>query len=195
MHCQKETTKKIRAKEADYALQVKGNQKNLKGEIAAYFHKVRRDNPEKLAEQSDIDGEHGRVIERKYSLLPISDWLDGIDACTDIKSLVEVSRTHHQQDKESTEVSYYISSLEGDLEHLSQVIRNHWLIESHHWVLDVTFKEDEGLIYAEDGAKSMALFKLMWLNLIKAHPSKDSIAGKRQHAAWDDKFRAEILFG
>jgi predicted transposase YbfD/YdcC len=106
-----------------------------------------------------------------------------------------VSRTHHQQDKESTEVSYYISSLEGDLERLSQVIRNHWLIESHHWVLDVTFKEDEGLIYAEDGAKSMALFKLMWLNLIKAHPSKDSIAGKRQHAAWDDKFRAEILFG
>jgi len=87
MHCQKETTKKIRAKEADYALQVKGNQKNLKGEIAAYFHKVRRDNPEKLAEQSDIDGEHGRVIERKYSLLPISDWLDGIDACTDIKKL------------------------------------------------------------------------------------------------------------
>ncbi|MFT4781971.1 MAG: hypothetical protein ACI9SD_001662, partial [Pseudohongiellaceae bacterium] len=32
-------------------------------------------------------------------------------------------------------------------------------------------------------------------NLIKAHPLKDSVAGKMQRACWDAKFRAEILFG
>jgi len=62
-------------------------------------------------------------------------------------------------------------------------------------VLDVTFKEDESQIYAEDGAKNMALFRRTLLNLIKGHPLKDSMAGKMMRAGWDSKFRADILLG
>ncbi|MFQ3196973.1 MAG: hypothetical protein ACI8R9_001716 [Paraglaciecola sp.] len=40
----------------------------------------------------------------------------------------------------------------------------------------------------------MALFKRARLNLIKAHPLKDSDAGKMMRAGWDNKFRTEILF-
>ena len=61
--------------------------------------------------------------------------------------------------------------------------------------MDVTFREDESQIYAEDGVKNMALFRRELLNLIKAHPLKDSVAGKMMQAGWDSKFRAEILFG
>jgi len=195
MHCQKDTVKKIRAKQADYVLQVKNNQKHLHKEIAAYFHKVKRETPEQIIEQSDIDGEHGRIVARTYRLLPVSDWIEGIDNWCDVKSLLEVTRVHFKQGKTVKEVSYHISSFNHDIERASQVIRNHWQIESHHWILDVTFKEDESLIYTEDRAKNMALFKRMLLNLLKSHPLKDSMAGKRQRAAWDDQFRAEILFG
>jgi hypothetical protein len=62
-------------------------------------------------------------------------------------------------------------------------------------VLDVTFCEDESLIYAEDGAKHMALFRRALLNLIKAYPLKVTVAGKMMRAVWESKFRAEILFG
>jgi hypothetical protein len=62
-------------------------------------------------------------------------------------------------------------------------------------VLDVTFREDESLINAVDGAKNMALFRRAMLNLIKAHPLQDSVAGKMMRVGWDSKFRAEILFG
>jgi hypothetical protein len=62
-------------------------------------------------------------------------------------------------------------------------------------VVDVTFSEGESLIYAEDRAKNMALFRRALLNLIKAHPLKDSIAGKMMRAGWDRKFKAEIRFG
>jgi hypothetical protein len=62
-------------------------------------------------------------------------------------------------------------------------------------MLDVTFREDERQIYAEDGAKNMALFRCALLNLIKAHPLKGSGAGKMMRTGWDSKFRAEILFG
>jgi predicted transposase YbfD/YdcC len=75
-------------------------------------------------------------------------------------------------------------------------IRGHWAIEnSQHWVLDVTFREDESQIYADDGAINLATIRRNLLNLIKAHPLKDSVAGKMQRACWDAKFRAEILFG
>jgi hypothetical protein len=58
----------------------------------------------------------------------------------------------------------------------------------------VTFREDESHIYAEDGAKNIALFRRALLNLIKAHPLKASVAGKMKRAGWDSKFRADILF-
>ena len=50
-------------------------------------------------------------------------------------------------------------------------------------------------IKADDGSKNMALFRRTLLNLITAHPLKDSVAGKMMRAGWDSKFRAEILFG
>ena len=59
----------------------------------------------------------------------------------------------------------------------------------------MTFREDESQIYAEDGAKNIALFRRVLLNLIKAHSLKDSVAGKMMRAGWDSQFRAEILFG
>jgi hypothetical protein len=75
-------------------------------------------------------------------------------------------------------------------------IRRHWAIEnSQHWVLDVTFREDECQIYADDGARNLSTTRRKLLNLIKAHPLKDSVAGKMQRACWDAKFRSEVLFG
>ncbi|MFN3711536.1 MAG: ISAs1 family transposase, partial [Alishewanella aestuarii] len=141
----------------------------------------------------DVDGEHGRIVEREYRALPVSEWIKDIDSWQDIQSVIEVIRT---REGKTAEVSHYISSLATNVQELSRTIRHHWAIEnSQHWVLDVTFREDESQIYAEDGAKNLALFRRALLNLIKAHPMKDSVAGKRQRAYWDDKFRAEILFG
>jgi predicted transposase YbfD/YdcC len=92
--------------------------------------------------------------------------------------------------------SYYITSLKEDAKTVAGYIRGHWAIEnSQHWVLDVTFREDESQIYADDGAINLATIRRKLLNLIKAHPLKDSVAGKMQRACWDAKFRAEILFG
>lgn len=198
MHCQTETASLAQQKGADYMLQVKDNQKSLHEQIAGYFHKVKRDEPARiLANQiSDIDGEHGRIVNRQYTSLPIDKWITGIDKWAGAQHIVEVVRTHEIEDKENTtETSYYLTSLENNLTEMARVIRGHWQIESYHWVLDVTFKEDESLIYAEDGAKNMAIFKRMLINLLKAHPLKDSIRGKRHRSAWDDNFRAEVLFG
>ena len=46
MSCLGKVTDKIIKKGADYVLQLKANQALLLRETKAYFHKVRRDNPE-----------------------------------------------------------------------------------------------------------------------------------------------------
>jgi predicted transposase YbfD/YdcC len=198
MHCQTETAKVIREKNADYVLQVKNNQGNLKREIEAYFHKIRRDSPTLLEENHfyEIDKKHGRINERHYRLLPITNWFDETEKFKDSFAVVEVERTRTFKHKRQHEVSYYITSLKEDVESVGGYIRRHWAIEnSQHWVLDVVFKEDECNIYAEDGARSLGSIRRLLLNLVNAHPLKDSVAGKMQRACWDGNFRTEILFG
>jgi len=198
MHCQTETALGIREENADYSLQVKKNQGNLYKEIKAYFHKMYRDAPD-LVENNhfqEVDGEHGRINERHYRLLPITDWFDETKKLKDSFAVIEVKRTRLLKDKTEKETSYYITSLKDDVKIVAGYIRRHWAIEnSQHWILDVTFKEDECKIYAEDGARNLATIRRTLLNLVKAHPLKDSVAGKMQRACWDAKFRAEILFG
>jgi len=66
---------------------------------------------------------------------------------------------------------------------------------SQHWVQDVTFREDECSIHADDGARNLASMRRVLLNMVNQHPLKDSVAGKLQRASWDGDFRAGILFG
>lgn len=197
MHCQKETASIIIEKKADYVLQIKKNQGNLLKNVEAFLHKTARDEKEVYSKNrvEDLDGEHGRITKRVYRAVEASEWIDGITHWSGAKSIVEVTREQLSPSR-SIEKSYYLSSLNAsEIKKISTTIRNHWKIESMHWILDVTFREDESKIYQEDGAKNMALFRRMLTNLIKAHPFKDSVAAKRNRACWDDKFRAEILLG
>ncbi len=198
MPCQKETTALIREGKGDYVLQVKKNQGKLLAEIKAYFHKCYRETPELVKQNHfmELDGEHGRINERHYRLLPITDWFDKTADFQDSCAVIEVTRTRDIKDKISQETSYYITSLTSDVKDVAQYIRKHWSIEnSQHRVLDVTFREDDCKIYADDGAKNLATIRRKILNLVKSHSCKDSVAGKMQRASWDAKFRAEILFG
>ena len=198
MHCQTETAALAQRKGADYMLQVKDNQKNLKENMAAHFHKMRRDEPEHIKDNqfTELDGDHGRIVQRQYTVLAVNAWIAGIENWEGAKHIVEVVRTHQQEGQpDKAQTTYYLTSMGNNVQEIAKIIRGHWQIESYHWVLDVTFREDESLIYAEDGAKNMALFKRMLINLLKAHPLKDSIAGKRHRSAWDDDFRTQVLFG
>jgi predicted transposase YbfD/YdcC len=171
------------------------NQKCLLEETKAYFHKTRRESPSLIDNFNDVDGEHGRINERSYSVLKLSDWNSKAAEWTNAKAVVEVMRKRTIKGKESEEASYYLISLLSNTTEISGYIRNHWAIEnSQHWVLDVTFREDECQIYAGDGARNLCTFRRALFNLIKENPLDDSVAGKMQKACWDGEFRAEILF-
>ncbi len=59
-----------------------------------------------------------------------------------LKAIDMVVSRRREKESESTEVRYYLSSIK-DGNKFSEVVREHWGIESMHWLLDVTFNEDK----------------------------------------------------
>lgn len=198
MHCQKATVQKLRERSADYVIQIKANQKQFLHEIEAYFHKVERDSPEILQAHrfEELDKGHGRLEQRVYDSLAISDWLTQATDWSGLQRIIRVRRRVEFEHKVRDEVSYYLTSLTEETENIAQKIRRHWHIEnSQHWVLDVVFKEDDSRIRVGDAPQNMALFRRFALNLARSSSIRDSIKGKLKQASWNDQVRAQLLFG
>lgn len=198
MHCLKKVANAIDKKGGDYVLQVKGNQGKLSEEIKAYFHKTRRDDGALISANTltlTNDG-HGRIEQRQYVQLPVTNWLEQRKGWANLNSVVEVTRTRYLKGSESKETAYYISSLSVNLPNIAKAIRSHWAIEnSSHWVLDMTFREDESRIRRGDAPENIATFRRFAMNLARLSPIKDSMKGKLKQAAWSDDVREKLVFG
>ena len=67
----------------------------------------------------------------------------------------------------TTEVRYFISSLPLDIDEVARAIRSHWMVESYHWHLDVTFREDANHTTEKDAAYNLNIIKKMAINTLK----------------------------
>ncbi len=101
------------------------------------------------------------------------------------------------KDRIENETSYYISSIENNAKKIGSAIRTHWGIEnSLHWVLDVSFREDECRIRKDNAPENFAVLRHIALNMIKKETSrKKSIKSKRLRAGWDNEYLLKILTG
>jgi len=71
----------------------------------------------------------------------------------------------------------------------------HWSIENRlHWQLDVSFREDECRVYANNAAENLVVVRHIALNLLRSVKGlPGGIEAKRGQAAWSDRAREEIL--
>ena len=90
---------------------------------------------------------------------------------------------------------WYLSSFVGNPQGLAQAIRRHWSIEnSLHWVLDVTFREDDSRVRDPTAVRNFALLRKIAINLVSQDRStKASMRAKRKKAAWDDDYMLQLL--
>ncbi|MGL1887032.1 MAG: ISAs1 family transposase [Reichenbachiella sp.] len=192
MGCQKDIAEKIITKEADYVLMVKGNQKNLMQQIEATFENAVAESSSK---KHDIG--HGRIETRHCQATENLSLIKNKNDWTGLKSIVKIisERIDKRSGKSSLETRYYISSLPSQADRLNDVVRNHWKIENNlHWVLDVVFKEDNSLKKKGNSALNFNIIAKIALTLIdKDSSSKKSKVVKRQSAALDDNYRANLL--
>jgi predicted transposase YbfD/YdcC len=187
----------IRDAGADYLLAVKANQPTLRAEIASFFADA---DPAGLDSTTDVDKGHGRIEQRTVTVAREVDWLDG--DCRfpgelrlpGVAAIVRVASRAELKDQGRFETRYYVSSAALSAARAAEAVRSHWAIEnSLHWVLDVTFGDDQSRLRTGHGAKNMAVVRHFAINLVRAAKDKRSIKLRRKRAGWDPDFLATIL--
>jgi len=197
MGCQKEIAKKIRSGGGDYVLAVKDNQPKLHQAIEKFFTEALEDDFEQVSHHRHQTHEtgHGRVDERSYYLAKLPDDFAFKKQWTGIKAIgMAIRKTKKSDGTTSEDARYFIASRYLSGGRFAQSVRGHWAIEnSLHWVLDVTFNEDQSRARERHLADNLSWLRRFGISLLKQHPSKHSIKGKSQIAGWSNDFLMQVL--
>ena len=197
MGCQKEIAKKIIDAKGDYVLAVKDNQPKLHEAIKELFSDERQGELLKIPHRQHQTSQkgHGRIDDRCYVLAKIprnASWKDAWPGATAVGMAVRV--TEKSDGTTSGDVRYFITSCYLSGERFAQAVRGHWGIEnSLHWVLDVTFNEDQSRTRDRRMADNLSWLRRFAISLLKRHPSKHSIKGKSRIAGWNNEFLMQVL--
>ena len=198
MGCQKEIARKIVTKEADYVLALKGNQGSLSEDVELFFseQKTCKFRDIVTSRHQTLEKSHGRIETRTYTSIDAIDWLKERHAWAGLTSIVMVESIREIiGGKTEQETRFYISSLAADAERQGDAIRGHWGVESHHWVMDMVFRDDECRIRKANAPANFATIKHIASNLMRRAPGKQSMRLKRRLAAWDDAYLASLISG
>ena len=196
MGCQKAIARKVRERGGDYLLVVKDNQENLLADIRRAFMEADEKDFKGLEHDTFETRErgHGREEYRWYQVLHSTDGLRGAADWDGLTTIGMCYRERTVGGVKSEELRYFIGSRKASAKVYGQALRDHWGIENGlHWQLDVTFAEDGNRVTKRSAAENLALLRRLTLTLLKAHPSKLSMAKKRYAASLDAQFLEEIL--
>ena len=169
MGTQKEIAETIRKKRADYVLAVKGNQATLYEDLKLYFQdaEVQEEIKKKRGYSRIVEKAHGQIEKREYYQTEEIGWLQGKKEWKGIKSIGMEKKTLQDEKGEREEYRYYISSLKTEAESFRRAVRGHWSIESMHWHLDVTFREDANHTIDKQAAQNLNIIRKWSLSILK----------------------------
>ena len=198
--CQKEIAKQIIDQGADYVLALKANQGTLHSDAQTLFEDAQAIDFADCDYYKTVDKGHGRIEIRECWVTAHPEYLAALhkpEQWTGLQTALMVRAERRVGEKCETETRYFISSLPGNAKRLLNAVRGHWHIENRlHWVLDVTFREDDSRIRKGNAAQNMAVLRHMAINLLKQEQStKRSIRSKRLKAGWDEDYLVRILCG
>jgi predicted transposase YbfD/YdcC len=198
MGTQKAIAAQIVEQKADFVLALKGNQGTLHQAVIEHIDQLVEDDFAGIDVRQHTTSEtaHGREETRCYTHLPVPSDLPNKDQWKGLKSIGVAITACVRDGKETLEKRYYLSSLPVGVKRFARAVRGHWGIEnSCHWSLDMTFREDESRIRDRNLRENFAWLSRFLLSLLKQHPSKKSVVGKRRGCAWNDDFLLEVLTG
>ena len=185
----------------DYLFQVKGNQPKL---LEAFESELTLMKVEALAEQSGYyetnSVGHGRTEQRKYFVFePMGDLKRVYGHWEGVQKVCVAVRLYKSKDDEEFKygVRYYITSGDITPERFGEAVRGHWSIESvMHWSLDVSMREDDCKIYANNGAENLSTVRRAVLNVLKKDRSIDGgVKAKQKMAGYNEDYLTNVLAG
>ena len=147
MGCQKAIAQQIREQEGHYLLALKGNQSTLHDDVQLFIEsELKKKDSDAVFDYAESSNKgHGRIERRQAWVTDQIEWLrkrhpDWVD----LRSIGMIESERHVDDKTSIEHRFYIGSGPANAAELLEGTRRHWAIENElHWVLDVSFNEDQ----------------------------------------------------
>jgi predicted transposase YbfD/YdcC len=187
---------KIVTKKAGYVLAVKESRPKLLNAIKVFFANVNPDS-KRVSVFVETETSHGRTERREYRQATVPPDFFEAKRWAGLKTVGMVTRTRtNKKGETTTETRHYISSERRNGADFARYVRRHWDIEnSLHWVLDMTFREDESRVRDRNVADNLSWIRRFTITLLKRHPSKHSLVGKRRMAGWSFDFLMELILG
>lgn len=196
MGCQRAIAQKIIDKKADYVFGLKGNQGSLRDDVDLFIaeQKAKDFADTTITRAETIDADNGRIETRTSTVIHDVDWLRKRHGWPGLNAIAMVESTREIKGVIEKDTRIFITSLVMLAHLLGPVIRSHWAIEnSLHWVMDMTFRDDECRVRTNHAPANFTTIKHMAHNLLRRPASKDSFRLRRKVAGWDDEFLASLL--
>ena len=123
------------------------------------------------------------------------DALSGWPGLRTVLAVESIRSVNSAPTKVESEIRYFLTSCPDGPASLGKAIRSHWAIENTlHWVLDVTFREDDSRVRNRTAARNFALVHKIALNLVARDKSSQvSLRGRRKKAAWNNGYMLQII--
>lgn len=183
MGCQKEIAEQIIQGKGGYLLALKDNHPTLREEVGKHFEQLHSKKLPKSVRTCEVIEKRarGRSEERTYTMAPIPKQMTSCRQWAGLKTFLQATTVIEAKDKPTTiETRYFLSSLDvKEFDRAVSCVRRHWRIESAHWILDMSFKEDECRIRKDHGPENFAWLRRIALSLAKAHQKTLEKNGKK----------------
>ncbi len=178
MGCQRAIARKILDKKADHVLALKGNQGTLQEDVTLFIEEQRaRDFADcTISTHETVEGDHGRIETRRVTVIHQVAWLQKRHAWQGLRSLLVVGSTRELAIRTERETRCYLTSSPFVADCIGPATRQHRAIEnSLHWILDVTFHEDQSRIRTAHAPENILAVRHIAVNVAAPNKGKDSM--------------------
>lgn len=199
--CQTEIARKILDRGGDYLLAVKDNQEALANALREFFADGAAAGFGCLpvSRYQAVEKDHGRIETRQALWVSDLSWLDKKlrEHWPKLAGVGMIERQRNINGVISGEQAFYIGSkgITG-AESFATAARSHWGIENRlHWVLDVTFREDDCRVRKDHAPHNFAALRKFALALLRQDTQypKRSLRSRRKTADRLPDYRASLL--
>ena len=199
--CQTAIAQKILERGGDYLLAVKDNQETLANALREFFADGESAGFGTLPvdRYQTVEKDHGRIETRQALWVTDLSWLDKKfrEHWPKLAGVGMIERRREISGTVSMERAFYIGSRGvTSAEAFANAARSHWGIENRlHWVLDVTFREDDCRVRKDHAPHNFAALRKFALALLRQDTQypKRSLRSRRKTADRLANYRASLL--
>ena len=184
--------------DADYILALKENHKTLYNDVKLYLDDIYQE--KKLLESENyyksVEKGHGRIEIRECVISEEISWLHNKSAWKGLCGIGAIYCTIEKNGIISKQSHYFIYSCKGlNAGQIMKYKRSHWSIENNlHWVLDMTFREDESRARKDNSAENFNVIRQIALNILKSETSfKGGITDKQFKCLLNSSYLDKIV--